>query len=172
MFQHLHSFSWTSLRAPSFTLQIRKSTNLLFRQCICWMKVWRGLHLTLVLPPKTSSLSKVPILFMQLSLSTFVILSIEIGQYYTNRCSSWCQLSMMMGASDLLGFQSKSKKQVTWPLDGKYTYPGIKLVSQEASGKIRKFCNTVYESKRSLLITKIKLNLCNAKWLCFLQFLH
>ena len=83
------------------------------------------------------------------------------------RCSSWCQLSMMMGTSDLLGFQSKSKKQVTWPLDGKYTYPGIKLVSQEVSGKIRKFCNSVYESKRSLLITKIKLNLCNAKWLCF-----
>lgn len=63
------------LKTPTLTLQTWRSTSLLSGWCSHWMVAWLGLHVALVLMCAASWLWKVPISFVQFSLSIIFVIS-------------------------------------------------------------------------------------------------
>ena len=83
-----------------FLHQQYKSKNLLSRWCSCWMTLWLGLNLTLVLPCLVSSLWKVSIPFTQFGSSLNSLT--QMWQNFMASCSTGHQPTTVMETTFLL----------------------------------------------------------------------
>lgn len=84
-------------RAPTFTLQTCKSSNLLSRWFNCWVRVWPGHQLTLVLACTSPSIFTLKSRFHLPGLvyQFFSISKIHLWQNFMTECPFWAQLMII-----------------------------------------------------------------------------